>query len=71
MSMSKKHYEAFAKALAATRPRGFARGYGDLADAAAVTQWECDVNTIIGAMQEDGNERFDPVRFKEACRYYD
>ena len=70
MAMSRKNYEAFASALASTRPRGYGKAYGDLADAAAVSQWQWDVSVLMGVLQED-DPRFDPVKFKEACRYYE
>lgn len=69
--MSKKHYQAIARALYRNKP--FGDGKQDRRDAAAdreisaaVGVWENVVADIIAVLAAD-NPRFDHARFIEAC----
>jgi hypothetical protein len=58
--MTRKHFEAIAKALAERKPSGL--------DNNKMVQWKHDVETLIPVFKVF-NPSFNPSRFKEACGY--
>lgn len=64
--MSKKDYQAIARALYATRPECKEREPHDCDTPVAREQWRFDVDAVVGVLAAD-SPRFDRARFIEAC----
>lgn len=60
---TRRHYVMVAAAMRRAKP-----AIGPQYDAVLMYQWENDVEELIGLFAGD-NDKFDVVKFKEACGY--
>lgn len=71
--MSRKHYEAIARALRATRPLWPYKDFGRFSDPEAqakVEQWRADIAAVSAVLAAD-NPRFSHARFHRAVGLVD